>query len=157
MDLSENVFLFLSITPFLFYFIILQKMKPSSTGEKMYVDYLFYSNYTLSWILFYLKYLFLALFIFFKTGNVDIVMGLLFGLDLMKYKMLKISANLSYEDYLESRISIITNQVSDHSESNKMKKELINELINKSGFFSIYFNEFIFMVVLSSTIALTIN
>jgi len=157
MDLMENLFLFLAISPFLFFFIILQKMKPNTTGEKMYVDYLFYSNYTFSWILMYLKYLFLGLFIFYKTGNVDIVMGLLFGLDLMKYKMLKISANLSYEDYLESRITLITNQVLDNSESNEMKKELINELSNKNGFFSIYFNEFIFILVLSSTIALTFN
>jgi len=142
-----ELLVFLSIIGFLQMVIYIQKIKPNTLGEKMYTDYIFYCNNPIIWSLYYIKYLFLGLFIFFNYQVFDIIVFTLLFFDLLNFKTFKIPVKLPYFDFLDMKIKLILDNSLIKSQDIDFKKELFNEYNNQKGFFLLFNRELIFIII----------
>jgi hypothetical protein len=147
--------LLLSFLPFLFFLNISNKMKPSTKGEKHFVQYLFYSNYTFIWILENFKYFFLALFIYLTRGTYDLTVIAFFLFDLFNFRLYGTTLNHTFESFLDHKLNKFLSKLPD---DNNLKSEVSSiwfiEINKHKNFLLLYLDDLIFLFIFVNVVML---
>jgi hypothetical protein len=139
-----NILITLSIIPFIWYLLILNKLKPNTVGEKSYIEYLFYTKYTFTWIIHNLKFLFLFFAVYYFNGRIDILLLVFAVMDLLNFKMLKVSSNLNYNQFIDNKVTSMINSMIFGGERSEIHKILKEDFNKNKNIFLLYLNELIF-------------